>query len=157
MLFRSSVSDDVCIDPEGSVDCLINGNYAEYAQIGVGAQFRASIAVIWSNNFFYTNNSSHGYKSTWQSPTLFNDSSAGLTSYAREVFFKNNTFKFDKVTGSGTYEIGEVFINLVQACKIENNTFINTKLTGVAASLYGYSAIGNTFNYYYGKIGRAHV
>lgn len=145
-----SVSDDVCLDPEGSVDCLVEGNYAEHAQTGVGAQFRASIAVIWSNNFFYTDNGTHGYKATWEGRTLFNDSSAGLGSYAREVFFKNNTFKFDKVTGFGTYEIGEVFINLVQACKIENNTFINSKLTGVAASLYGYSAIGNTFNYYYG-------
>jgi hypothetical protein len=138
-----STIDDVGLEPEGSTNCLIEGNYAEHGP-SIMAQQRSAMNIIWKNNHVFQDGLERGYWIKQRNTVLFSDSATdeGTLAY-RQLFLFGNTFHYEQGDILAD-ETGKVAPNLLFVTNIDSNTFINTRLDGVNSSTSGFSFTNNT-------------
>ncbi len=138
-----STIDDVGLEPEGSTNCLMEGNYCEHGS-SIMAQQRSAMNNIWKNNHVFQDGTLRGYWIKQRNTVLFSDSSAdeGTLAY-RQLFLFGNTFHYEQGDELAD-ETGIVSPNLLSVTNIDSNTFINTRLDGVNGSTAGFSFTNNT-------------
>jgi len=138
-----STIDDVGLEPEGSTNCLMEGNYCEHGP-SIMAQQRSAMNIIWKNNHVFQDGTLRGYWIKQRNTTLFSDSSTdeGTLAY-RQLFLFGNTFHYEQGDELAD-ETGVVSPNLLSVTNIDSNTFINTRLDGVNGSTAGFSFTNNT-------------
>jgi hypothetical protein len=138
-----STIDDVGLEPEGSSNMLIEGNYCEHGP-SIMAQQRSAMNVVWKNNRVFQDGTLRGYWVKQRNTVLFSDSSAdeGTLAY-RQLFLFGNTFHYAQGDILAD-ETGIVAPNLLSVTNIDANTFINTRLDGVNGSTAGFSFTNNT-------------
>jgi hypothetical protein len=138
-----STIDDVGLEPEGSSNMLIESNYCEHGP-SIMAQQRSAMNVVWKNNRVFQDGTLRGYWVKQRNTILFSDSSAdeGTLAY-RQLFLFGNTFHYAQGDILAA-ETGIVSPNLLSVTNIDANTFINTRLSGVAGSMAGFSFTNNT-------------
>jgi hypothetical protein len=138
-----STIDDVGLEPEGSSNCLIEGNYCEHGA-SLMAQQRTAINLIWKNNHVFQDGLLRGYWLKQRSTVLFSDSIADdLDTNQRQLFLFGNTFRYEQGDILAD-ETGRVAPNLTNITNIDSNTFINTRLDGLNSSMNGFSFTNNT-------------
>lgn len=138
-----STIDDVGLEPEGSSNCLIEGNYCEHGP-SIMAQQRSAMNIIWKNNHVFQDGLLRGYWLKQRNYVLFSDSAAdeGALAY-RQLFLFGNTFHYEQGDILAD-ETGRVAPSLLFVTNIDSNTFINTRLDGVNSSTAGFSFTNNT-------------
>jgi len=138
-----STIDDVGLEPEGSTNCLIEGNYAEHGP-SIMAQQRNAMNIIWKNNHVFQDGLLRGYWIKQRNTVLFSDSSADEVGPGyRQLFLFGNTFHYEQGDILAD-ETGKIAPNLLFVTNIDSNTFINTRLDGVGGSTAGFSFTNNT-------------
>jgi len=138
-----STIDDVGLEPEGSSNILLEGNYAEHGP-SIMAQQRSAMNIVWKNNYIFQDGLERGYWIKQRSTVLFSDSAADEpTIDFRQLFLFGNTFHYEQGDILAD-ETGRVAPNLLSLTNIDANTFINTRLDGVNSSTYGFSFTNNT-------------
>ena len=138
-----STIDDVGLEPEGSTNMLIEGNYCEHGP-SIMAQQRSAMNVIWKNNHVFQDGTLRGYWIKQRNTVLFSDSSTDEGNLAyRQLFLFGNTFHYEQGDELAD-ETGVVSPNLLSVTNIDSNTFINTRLDGVNGSTAGFSFTNNT-------------
>jgi len=138
-----STIDDVGLEPEGSSNILLEGNYCEHGP-SIMAQQRSAMNVIWKNNHVFQDGTLRGYGTKQRNTVLFSDSSAdeGEKEF-RQLYLFGNTFRY-RQGDIDADETGRVAPNLLSVTNIDANTFINTRLDGVDGSTNGFSFTNNT-------------
>ena len=138
-----STIDDVGLEPEGSSNILLEGNYCEHGP-SIMAQQRSAMNIIWKNNHVFQDGTLRGYGTKQRNIVLFSDSSAdeGEKEF-RQLYLFGNTFRYQQGDIDAA-ETGVVSPNLLSVTNIDANTFINTRLDGVDGSTNGFSFTNNT-------------
>ena len=138
-----STIDDVGLEPEGSSNILLEGNYCEHGP-SIMSQQRSAINIIWKNNHVFQDGLLRGYWIKQRNTVLFSDSSADESNINfRQLFLFGNTFRYQQGDILAD-ETGIVAPNLLSITNIDSNTFINARLDGVNSSTYGFSFTNNT-------------
>lgn len=138
-----STVDDVGLEPEDAMNCLIENNYCEFGP-SIMSQQRSAYNVVWKNNTCYQDGTERGYWLKQRTNVMFSDSSADESdNYYRQLILRNNTFIYQQ-GDAGASQYGYISPNELSLTNIDNNLCINSCIQQLVGITYGFSATNNT-------------